>query len=306
VRTILGPMGMLVEGVWKDVPRDTAATGGAFVRPESAFRDRVREPQAGRYRLYVSKSCPWAHRTLVVRALKGLEKAIAVSYAEPTMGENGWKFPEGFLYELYAQATPHYSGRVTVPVLWDEAERRIVNNESADIIRMLNREFDALARRKAPDLCPEKLKKEIDWLNERIYRTVNNGVYRAGFATAQDKYEQAVTELFRTLDWLEQRLGDGNKRRKWLCGAAFTEADVRLFTTLVRFDAVYYSHFKCNLRRLVDYPKLWRYVRRIYALPAVSMTVDMAQIKDHYYRSMKSINPTQIVPKGPLLDFSLR
>lgn len=302
VRTILGPVGMLVEGVWKEVPRDTTATGGAFVRPESVFREWVRTPQAGRYRLYVSKSCPWAHRTLVVRSLKGLDKAIAVSYAEPTMGENGWKFPEGFLHELYTKAKPGYTGRVTVPVLWDEKDERIVNNESAEIVRMLNREFDALARRKAPDLYPEKLKKEIDWLNERIYRTVNNGVYRAGFATAQEKYEEAVRELFRTLDWLEKRL----RGRRWLCGTSFTEADVRLFTTLVRFDAVYYSHFKCNLRRLVDYPNLWRYARRVYALPGVAKTVDMAEIKEHYYRSMKSINPTQIVPKGPLLDFSLR
>ena len=294
-------MGMLVNGVWRDVPRDTKATGGAFVRPESAFRGRVENPAPGRYRLYVAKSCPWAHRTLVVRALKGLEQAIPVSYAEPYMGENGWEFPEGYLHRVYAQASPGYTGRVTVPVLWDEAEGRIVNNESAEIVRMLNREFDALSRRRLPDLYPEKLRREIDWLNERIYRTVNNGVYRAGFATAQEKYEEAVGELFRTLEWLEKRL----KGRKWLCGAWFTEADVRLFTTLVRFDAVYYSHFKCNLRRLVDYPKLWRYTRRIYALPGVKATTDFKQIKEHYYRSMKQINPTQIVPKGPLLDFSL-
>ena len=295
-------MGMLIEGVWKDVPRDTKSTGGAFIREESAFRDRVREPAAGRYRLYVSKSCPWAHRTLVVRALKGLEKAIAVSYADPYMGENGWQFPEGYLHQLYSKAKPGYTGRVTVPTLWDEKEGRIVNNESAEIIRMLNREFDALARRELDDLYPEKLRREIDWLNERIYRTVNNGVYRAGFATAQDKYEQAVAELFRTLDWLEKRL----LKRKWLCGKTFTEADVRLFTTLVRFDAVYYSHFKCNLRRLVDYPNLWRWTRRVYALPGVAKTVDMKHIKEHYYRSMKQINPTQIVPKGPVIDFALR
>ncbi|HEY8249703.1 MAG TPA: glutathione S-transferase family protein [Burkholderiales bacterium] len=294
-------MGMLVEGVWQDIPRDTKATGGAFVRAESAFRDWVSEPEAGRYRLYVAKSCPWAHRTLVARALKGLEKAVPVSYADPYMGENGWQFPEGYLHELYAKAKPGYTGRVTVPVLWDEKQGRIVNNESSEIIRMLNREFDALARRKLADLYPEKRRREIDWLNERIYRTVNNGVYRAGFATAQDKYEEAVSGLFRTLDWLEKRLA----KRKWLCGNDFTEADVRLFTTLVRFDAVYYSHFKCNLRRLVDYPNLWRWTRRVYALPGVAKTVDMAQIKSHYYRSMKHINPTQIVPKGPLLDFSL-
>ena len=298
-------MGLLVEGVWRDVPRDTKSTGGAFVRAESAFRDRVREEagemRAGRYRLYVAKSCPWAHRTLVVRAMKGLEKAIPVFYADPYMGENGWQFPDGYLHELYSKAKPGYTGRVTVPVLWDEKAQRIVNNESSEIIRMLNRDFDALARRRLADLYPEKLRREIDWLNERIYRTVNNGVYRAGFATAQDKYEEAVTELFRTLDWLEKRL----KKRKWLCGSTFTEADVRLFTTLVRFDAVYYSHFKCNLRRLVDYPKLWRYTRRVYALPGVKSTTNLKEIKDHYYRSMKHINPTQIVPKGPLLDFRL-
>jgi len=297
-------MGMLVEGVWKDVPRDTKSTGGAFVRAESAFRDRVREPVPGRYRLYVARSCPWAHRTLVVRALKGLDRAIPVFYARPGMLENGWEFGAGgirFLHELYVKAQPAYTGRVTVPVLWDESEGRIVNNESSEIIRMLNREFDALSRRRLGDLYPEKLKKEIDWLNDRIYRTVNNGVYRAGFATAQDKYEQAVSELFRTLDWLEKRM----KKRKWLCGSAFTEADVRLFTTLVRFDAVYYSHFKCNLRRLVDYPMLWRWTRRVYALPGVKSTTSLKEIKEHYYRSMKHINPTQIVPKGPLLDFSL-
>ena len=293
-------MGLLVEGVWKDVPRDTKSSGGAFVRAESVFRNWVSEPQSGRYRLYVAKSCPWAHRTLVVRALKGLENAVPVSYAGD-MGEQGWELPGGYLHQVYAKADPAYTGRVTVPVLWDEKESRIVNNESAEILRMLNRDFDRLARRKLPDLYPEKLRREIDWLNERIYRTVNNGVYRAGFATAQDKYEEAVTELFGTLDWLEQRL----KKRKWLCGTWFTEADVRLFTTLVRFDAVYYSHFKCNLRRLVDYPNLWRYTRRIYALPGVKGTTDLKEIKAHYYRSMKQINPTQIVPKGPLLDFSL-
>ena len=292
---------MLVEGVWNDIPRDTKSTGGAFVRPQSAFRDRVLEPEPGRYRLYVAKACPWASRTLIVRALKGLEKAIPAFYAMPYMGENGWEFSDGgiqYLHKLYSRGKPDYTGRVTVPVLWDEKTQRIVNNESADIIRMLNRDFDAFARRKLADLYPEKLGREIDWLNERIYRTVNNGVYRAGFATAQDKYEEAVSEL-------EQSDGVLVPGRKWLCGGSFTEADVRLFTTLVRFDAVYYSHFKCNLRRLVDYPKLWRYTRRVYTLPQVAKTVDLAEIKSHYYRSMKHINPTQIVPKGPLLDFSL-
>jgi glutathionyl-hydroquinone reductase len=299
-------MGMMVEGVWRDIPRDTQSTGGAFVRPASGFREWVSgaEVEPGRYRLYVAKSCPWAHRTLIVRSMKGLEKAMPVFYAGPDMLENGWEYADGgirYLHQLYARAKPDYTGRVTVPVLWDSKLDRIVNNESSEIIRMLNREFDALATRKLPDLYPAKLRNEIDRVNERVYRTLNNGVYRAGFATAQDKYEAAVTELFATLDWLEKRLA----KRRWLCGECFTEADVRLFTTLVRFDAVYYSHFKCNLRRLIDYPKLWRYTRRIYALPGVARTVDLPQIKAHYYRSMKQLNPTQIVPKGPALDFRL-
>ena len=240
----------------------------------------------------------------MARALKGLEKAIPVFYAAPGMFENGWEFSEGgisYLHQLYAKAKPDYTGRVTVPVLWDASEGRIVNNESAEIIRMLNNRFDAFAKRRLDDLYPPKLRKEIDRVNERVYRTVNNGVYRAGFATAQDKYEEAVSELFATLDWLEKRLA----KRRWLCGERFTEADVRLFTTLVRFDAVYYSHFKCNLRRLTDYPRLWRYTRRTHALPGVARTVDLAEIKSHYYRSMTQLNPTQIVPKGPALDFRL-
>ena len=292
---------MMVDGVWRDIPRDTKSTGGAFVRPDSVFRERALVPQAGRFALYVSKACPWAHRTLIVRALKGLERALPVYYAQPGMLENGWEFHAGgirYLHELYARAQPGYTGRVSVPVLWDSEAGRIVNNESSEIIRILNRDFDVLAKRRLPDLYPDRLRREIDRLNERIYHTVNNGVYRAGFATAQNKYEEAVTGLFETLDWLEKRLAG----RRWLCGARFTEADVRLFTTLVRFDAVYYSHFKCNLRRLVDYPRLWRHTKRVYALPGVAQTVDMAEIKAHYYRSMKHINPTQIVPAGPLLD----
>lgn len=301
-------MGLLVEGVWKDIPREQAKTGGAFVRPESAFRSAIDEdgpypPEAGRYRLYVARSCPWAHRTLVVRALKGLEKAIPVAFAGPHMGENGWEFDAEpgirYLHQLYTKAKPGYTGRVTVPVLWDTKTQSIVNNESSEIIRMLNRGFGALARRGLADLYPEELRKEIDAVNERVYRTVNNGVYRAGFATGQDKYDQAVTELFATLDWLERRLA----KRRWLCGTRFTEADVRLFTTLVRFDAVYYGHFKCNLKRLTDYPRLWRYTKRIYALPGVAATVDLAETKAHYYRSQKDINPTRIVPKGPILSF---
>jgi putative glutathione S-transferase len=299
-------MGLLVDGIWKDIPRD-AAKDGAFVRAESAFRERLSPDgpftaQAGRYHLYVARSCPWAHRTLIVRAMKGLEKAVPAFYATPGKFESGWEFPESefpFLHRLYSAAEPRYTGRVTVPVLWDSLTRRIVNNESAEIVRILNRDFDGFARRKLADLYPEKLRKEIDAVNEVVYRGLNNGVYRAGFATAQEKYDQAVSEVFRTLDWLERRLS----KRLWLCGGRFTEADVRLFTTLVRFDAVYYSHFKCNLRRLVDYPRLWRYTRRLYALPGVAGTVSMTEIKTHYYRAMKHINPTQIVPKGPLLSF---
>jgi putative glutathione S-transferase len=299
-------MGMLVEGVWRDIPRDTKSTGGEFVRTESAFREGVSAPevQPGRFHLYVSRACPWAHRTLIVRSMKGLDKAIAVFYAAPDMLENGWEYAEGgirYLYELYAKATAGYTGRVTVPVLWDSLQKKIINNESSEIIRLLNREFDALATKKLADLYPAKLRKEIDRVNERVFRTVNNGVYRAGFATAQDKYEAALGELFATLGWLEKRLA----KRRWLCGERFTEADVRLFTTLVRFDAVYYSHFKCNLRRLIDYPRLWRYTRRIYALPGVARTVNLAEIKAHYYRSMKQLNPTGIVPKGPVLNFRL-
>jgi len=290
----------MVQGVWRDIPRDFKSTGGAFVRPDAAFRETasLADAEPGRYRLYVSRACPWAHRTLIVRAFARLEKVLPVFYADPYMAENGWEFhgKDGnsggirFLHELYAKAKPDYTGRVSVPVLWDEKTRRIVNNESSEIIRMMG-----------TDLYPEKLRKEIDAVNDRVYRTVNNGVYRAGFSTAQDKYDAAVTELFATLDWLEKRLA----KRRWLCGAKLTEADVRLFTTLVRFDAVYYSHFKCNLRRLVDYPRLWRYTKRFYALPGVARTVDLAEIKSHYYRSQKHVNPTQIVPKGPL-DLRLR
>jgi putative glutathione S-transferase len=297
-------MGMMVDGVWRDIPRDLKSSGGAFVRPESAFRGRISSdgpfpPESGRYALYVSKACPWAHRTLVIRALKGLEKAVPVFYAKPEMGENGWEFDFGFLHRLYAEADSRYTGRVTVPVLWDTRARTIVNNESSEIIRMLNADFEPFARRKMHDLYPLSLRKDIDRVNDRVYRTVNNGVYRAGFATAQDKYEEAVAALFATLEWLEKRLA----RRKWLCGTRLTEADVRLFTTLVRFDAVYYGHFKCNLRRLVEFRRLWRHTRSVYALRGVAATVDLAQIKTHYYRSMKHINPTQIVPKGPLLRF---
>jgi putative glutathione S-transferase len=312
-------MGMLVEGAWRDDWYDTRISGGAFVRPQTAFRNRVAADgstafpaAANRYHLYVSLACPWAHRTLVVRVLKGLEDALPVSIVDPDNVAQGWAFTgaEGttldgangrrFLHEVYALAKPDYTGRVTVPVLWDTQTRTIVNNESAEIIRMLNREFDAWATRACPDLYPPALRAEIDVVNDRVYRTVNNGVYRAGFATAQDKYDEAVGALFASLDGLEAHLAT----RRWLCGERFTEADVRLWTTLVRFDAVYHGHFKCNLRRLADYPALWGFTRDVYALPGVAATVDLTQIKRHYYGSQVKVNPTRIVPIGPPVDFS--
>jgi putative glutathione S-transferase len=310
---------MLVDGVWQDVWYDTKSSGGAFVRQDSAFRDWVRpEPDArfpavaGRYHLYVSLACPWACRTLVLRALKGLEAAITLSIVDPFMGAEGWTFSDGpgcipdtvngcqRLYEVYRLAKPDYTGRVTVPVLWDKQARRIVNNESADILRMLNSAFDGVATASLPDQYPAALHPTIDALNARIYDTVNNGVYKAGFATRQEKYEAAVRALFATLDELEPLLG----RQRYLCGARFTEADWRLFTTLVRFDPVYYGHFKCNLRRLVDYPNLWGYTRDLYQTPGVAGTVNLDHIKGHYYRSHATINPTGIVPLGPLIDFA--
>jgi glutathionyl-hydroquinone reductase len=307
-------MGMLVDGEWQDVWYDTKSTGGEFVRTDAQFRDWVSsEPGArfqaepGRYRLYVSRACPWAHRTLVLRALKGLEDVLPLSVVHPLMLENGWTFSDEpgcipdplfgakYLYEIYLKANPRYSGRVTVPVLWDTREGTIVSNESSEILRMLNSEFDAFATRELHDLYPEPLRAQIDGLNARVYATVNDGVYKAGFATAQDKHEQAVRRLFETLDVLEERLED----QSWLVGDTLTEADVRLFTTLVRFDAVYHGHFKCNLRRITDYPNLHAYLSRIYGLGPVADTVNLDHIKRHYYGSHTSINPTGIVPLGP-------
>ena len=312
-------MGMLVQGVWHDVWYDTRKTDGAFVRVDSAFRDRVTadgssgfRAEPGRYHLYVSLACPWAHRTLIIRALKGLESILPISVVDPFMGAKGWTFTNGpecipdtvngatRLYELYVRTKADYTGRVTVPVLWDVKTGRIVNNESSEIVRMLNREFDSFATRRVPDLYPDSLRADIERWNTRIYHTVNNGVYRSGFATTQEKYEEAVTELFDTFDVLEQHLA----AHRYLCGSQITEADWRLFPTLVRFDAVYHGHFKCNLRRLIDYPRLWAYARDLYQVPGVAATVNLSHIKEHYYRSHESINPTRIVPKGPLLDFT--
>jgi putative glutathione S-transferase len=311
-------MGKLVSGQWHDVWYDTASTKGAFLRDASAFRRRVTADgssgfgaESGRYHLYVSRACPWAHRTLIFRALKGLEDAISISVTHPHMGKDGWTFDEApgtipdtvndarALHEIYTLAKPDYTGRVTVPVLWDKRERTIVNNESSEIIRMLNREFDAFATRAQPDLYPADLAADIDALNDVIYRSVNDGVYRAGFATSQAQYEAAFDALFATLDDLERRLSEG----PFLFGDRLTEADWRLFTTLLRFDAVYYGHFKCNLRRLVDYPRLWRYARELYRVPGVAETVNFDHIKKHYYGSHRTINPTGIVPKGPLVGF---
>ena len=306
-------MGLLVEGEWQDQWYDTKATGGAFQRSESRFRGWLGSDEfpaeAGRYRLYVSLACPWAHRTLIFRELKGLQDLIPVSVVHWHMGEQGWSFapgpgvvadPEGagFLHQVYTRADPGITTRVTVPVLWDTKRRTIVSNESADIIRMLNSAFDGLGALPG-DYYPEALRPEIDALNARIYDTVNNGVYKAGFATAQRVYEAAVEDLFASLDWLEGVLA----RRRFLCGGAPTEADWRLFTTLVRFDAVYVGHFKCNIRRLADYPNLWGYARDLHAWPGVCRTVNFEHIKGHYYMSHPTINPTGIVPVGPEVDW---
>ncbi|KQN07573.1 glutathione S-transferase family protein [Sphingomonas sp. Leaf25] len=310
-------MGMLQDGRWtNETPVAPTDDKGRFQRADSGFRDRLSADgssryaaEADRYHLYVSLACPWAHRTLVVRALKGLEELLPVTVVGPIMGECGWSFAERFggsgdpvegvehLHQLYAIADSGMTGKVTVPVLWDKRERRIVNNESAEIIRMLNTAFDDLGA-KPGDYYPPELRDEIDPMNDRVYHSVNNGVYRAGFAQSQEAYDEAVHGLFDSLDWLETRLtGD------WLVGGRLTEADIRLFTTLVRFDPVYHGHFKCNIRRLVDYPRLRALTERIAALPGVAATIDLDQIKQHYYRSHPGINPSGIVPAGPAVPF---
>jgi putative glutathione S-transferase len=316
-------MGLLVDGVWMDQWYDTSSTGGRFERSRAAFRNWITADgspgpsgvggfvaEAGRYHLYVLLACPWAHRTLIVRALKGLEGFIGVSVVHWLMGEKGWTFRKGegvvpdpnegvaVLHELYTRANPRYSGRVTVPVLWDKAQRTIVSNESSEIIRMFNGAFDHLGAREG-DFYPLPLREAIDGLNEWIYNTVNNGVYRCGFATSQQAYEEAVYPLFATLDALEERLAS----RRYLMGSALTEADWRLFTTLVRFDPVYVGHFKCNLRRLVDYPYLFAYTRDLFQVPGVAHTVNLDHIKRHYYQSHATINPTGVVPSGPEIDY---
>ena len=306
-------MGYLLNGVWHEGWYETAKTAGEFVRPASAFRDRITadgssafRAERGRYHLYVSLACPWAHRTLVFRALKQLEDVISVSVVEPVMSSEGWAFSDALpdhlnglsrLHEVYTRAQPAYSGRVTVPVLWDKQRETIVNNESAEIIRMLNTEFS----RYVPvghDYYPEALRAQIDEINSVVYANVNNGVYRCGFAGTQKAYEAAAKRLFDTLDMLEERLS----HTRYLVGNTLTEADWRLFTTLVRFDAVYHGHFKCNRSRIEDYPNLSGYLRELYQVPGIAETVSFDHIKRHYYMSHQHINPSRIVPVGPLLD----
>ena len=316
-------MGLLQEGKWVDQWYDTKSTNGRFVRKPPQFRNWVTadgaagpsgkggfQAEPGRYHLYVSLACPWAHRTLIIRALKGLEKMISVSVVHWYMAENGWTFDVGdgvvpdtvngaqFLHQVYTKAKPDYSGRVTVPVLWDKHTKTIVSNESPEIIRMFNAAFDEVGAVQG-DYYPEHLRSEIDALNDRIYTTVNNGVYRCGFATTQAAYEEAITPLFDTLDWLEDILS----RKRYLTGGQITEADWRLFTTLIRFDPVYVGHFKCNIRRIADYPNLSNYLRDLYQQPGIARTVNMEHIKRHYYESHTSINPSRVVPKGPVIDY---
>ena len=319
-------MGQLVEGKWHDVWYNTKETGGRFQRTETQFRNWITpdgaagptgkagfKAEMGRYHLYVSLACPWAHRTLIFRALKGLQNVISVSVVHHYMGKDGWTFATDaaatgdelygleFLHQIYTKADPLYTGRVTVPVLWDKQLETIVSNESAEIIRMLNSAFDAHGDASI-DFYPPALRREIDDINAMIYPAINNGVYKAGFATTQEAYEEAFGELFNALDAVEKRLSAS----RYLVGEQLTEADWRLFTTLVRFDPVYVGHFKCNLRRIADYPNLSNYLRDLYQVPGVAETVNMEHIKRHYYGSHGTINPTGIVPVGPEVDFSAR
>lgn len=309
-------MGMLVNGVWHDEDPPTVGADGSFVRLESGFRDRVTRDgssgfnaEAGRYYLVTAPSCPWAHRSVLMRQLKGLEDTIPILQSDLPKGQ-GWAYSRGFddlrpvdgvfhVHQVYSAARPDFTGRATVPVLWDRETRAIVNNESSEIIRMLNSEFDEFGNA-ALDLYPAALRGAIDETNDFVYDAINNGVYRCGFARTQAAYEQSFRKLFAALDSIEQRLG----RQRYLVGDRFTEADLRLFPTLVRFDAVYYSHFKCNLRRLADYYNLSNYTRDIYQMPGVAESVDIPRIKLGYYGGMRNLNPSGIIPLGPELDFS--
>jgi len=310
-------MGFLKQGVWHEGWYDTSKTAGEFVRAESRFRGRVSadgssgyKAEPGRYHLYVSLACPWAHRTLIYRGLKRLENVISLSVVDPVMSDQGWAFlgdggtaddANGFTYlhQAYTRTQADYSGRVTVPVLWDKRTQHIVNNESSEIIRMLNSEFNAFTSVKT-DFYPPAQRPGIDAINAFVYERINNGVYKAGFAGSQRVYESAVTRLFDALDEIETRLGDS----RYLTGDAVTEADWRLFPTLVRFDAVYVAHFKCNLRRIDDYPNLSNYLRDLYQIPGVADTVTLDHIKRHYFMSHRHLNPSGLVPLGPILDFN--
>ncbi|HCR96608.1 MULTISPECIES: glutathione S-transferase family protein [Halomonas] len=313
-------MGLLVNGEWHDQWYDTKKSGGEFVRESAQLRDWVGDQpgtdgacypaEKDRYHLYVSLACPWAHRILIMRKLKGLESLIGESHVSPLMLNKGWTYEQNegssgdavngvdYHYQLYTMTNPTYTGRVTVPVLWDKKRSAIVNNESADLLRILNVAFDDLTGNHL-DFYPEDLREQIDQVNADVYDHINNGVYKTGFATEQAVYEKHVHALFEALERVEKRLGN----QRYLAGEWLTEADIRLFTTLIRFDAVYYGHFKCNFKRIEDFPNLSNYVREIYQWPGVAETVDMDHIKRHYYYSHDTINPTRIVPAGPLLDF---
>ncbi len=311
-------MGLLVEGKWQDEWYDTQSTGGRFVRKDSQFRDWVTadgssgfKAEPNRYHLYVSLACPWAHRTLILRKLKNLEGVISLSIVDPLMEENGWEFSDypgsisdslngsQYLHQIYTTAKPDYTGRVTVPVLWDKEKKIIVNNESSEIILMLNSEFDEFGN-STQDFYPPELRDEIDEINAVVYGNINNGVYKCGFSTTQQAYEEAFNNLFSTLDQIENILS----KKRYLVGDKLTLADWRLFTTLLRFDSVYYTHFKCNLRRIEEYPHISNYLRELYQYPGVQETVNFKHIKEHYFKSHKTINPTGIVPSGPELDLS--
>ena len=316
-------MGLLIDGSWSTAWYDTEKTDGKFVREDAGFRHWITadgaagptgkagfKAESGRYHLYVSHACPWAHRTMIFRHLKALDTHISVSVVHPLMLDNGWSFAtdefatgdtlyqSDFLYQIYQKSKPDVTGRVTVPVLWDKQTEQIVSNESSEIIRMFNSAFDAITGNRL-DFWPAARRNAIEMINDDIYQHINNGVYRAGFATKAPAYDEAVTDLFDALDRIEARLGEN----RYLLGDDITEADWRLFTTLVRFDPVYVGHFKCNLRRIADYPALSGYLRELYQMPGIAETVVMPHIKTHYYTSHRNLNPTGIVPKGPILDF---
>lgn len=308
-------LGILKDGKWIS-ERDQEDEKGRFVRPSTTFRDKITadgssglKAEAGRYHLYICWACPWAHRTAIMRSLKGLEDVIGLSVVAPEIKENSWEFSDDsdtipdtvnhtrYLWEVYLKADPNYSGRVTVPVLWDKQTNTIVNNESREIIRMFDTEFEALAKNKV-NFYPKELQGEIDKTIDAIYQPINNGVYRAGFATQQEAYDEAVTELFENLDRWESVLS----KQRYLCGNQITEADWCMFTTLLRFDPVYYVHFKCNIHRIFDYSNLWNYLLDLYQQPGVKATCNLDHIKRHYYKSHPNVNPSRIVPKGPMID----